>query len=1103
MNGDARVLTRRRFLQAGAAVGLAAMPILGARAAVAGAAPRGAAAVTLDFSDAWRFGGPLTAGATQPSFDDSGYELVTLPHTVTKLSWREWNPSAWERQWIYRRHFDAPNQIDGLRVFLDFEGAMTRASLTLNGTDLGDHYGGYLPFSREVTDTLHTSGNVLAVALDSTFDVNTPPDRPGQPSTSVDFWQPGGLYRAATLRAVPQAFLADVFARPVNVLDGNRSVAVQATVDTAQPLNNGSVKVDLRRNGAIVATASAPVTADQPGKTTVELTLDKLGDIALWDVEHPNLYDVVAILSTNGTAVHDYTTRIGFRDARFTLDGFFLNGSRVKLFGVNRHQFFPFAGGAMPARVQRRDAEITRRTLNSNMVRCSHYPQASAFYDACDELGLMAWEEAAGWGAYIGDQDWQDRVVDDVRNMVLRDRNHPSIVIWGARLNENNDDVPLWTKTRDTAHELDPSRPTVGAMAGRHNTTQYVQDVFSQNDYSTKNGQPSLQAPRTDRPYMVSEAIGTLNGPAKFYRRTDPLAAQQGQAVAHGQVHELAAADDRYCGLLAWSGFDYPSGSGNQYQGVKYTGVVDLFREPKPGAAIYRSQVDPSEQPVIEPAFYWDFGPKSPANGPGAGATICSNCERLELFVDGKPFATVEPDRQRFGHLRYPPSFVDLTVDGSGKPELRIDGFVGGEKVLSRSFSSDPAGDRLAVAADDSELAADGADATRVAFKVVDRYGAPRPYPTGGDVTIDVAGPGQLVGDSPFPFEEVGGVGATWIRSRSNQPGKVTVTVTHGTLGSGVATIAMRQVAGAGGPSAAADLHASAAPALVKPGGTTTVTATLTNTGRIELDDVKLTLTTPSGWSAEATSPTRFAAIDGGQAATSTWKVTAPDGADPGAATVVANAIFTAAGQTSGERDEVALLVPTTLEKAFDNAGISDDSNVDQADLDGVGNSYSQQALTAAGLPPGAQVVHDGVSFTWPDVASGQPDNVLADGQTLELSGAGSRLAFLGCTSRGPLTKTGTVHYQDGTSASFSLTLDDYFSPPPGAENDTIAKMPYLNSQGIGGRVRGQRVHDTFAFYAAVPLADGKAVAGVTLPTVGDTVQGGPSAMHVFAIAVG
>src|SRR5579859_6133248 len=556
---------------------------------------------SLSFNAGWLFG-PASADSSQPGFDDSAFTPVTLPHTVALLSWRDWDPSAWEQAWAYRKHFDAPRGTEGERVFLDFSAAMTHATVTLNGTGVAEHLGGYLPFSAEITSTLRPGSNVLAVRLDSAFNLNVPPDRPApHPSTSVDYWQPGGIYRDVRLRPVPPVFLADVFAKPVYVLDPEaRQVVVQVTADAAVvPAGTAQVAVELLDEDRPVAAGLVPLVITEAGQVTVTMTLSGLGGITLWDTDHPKLYHVTATLLVDSVPMHRYRVRTGFREATFTLDGFYLNGRRVKLFGVNRHQFFPFAGGAMPARAQARDAEIIRRELNCTMVRCSHYPQSQAFFDACDELGLLAWEEAAGWG-YLGDAAWLALASRDIGQMIVRDRNHPSIVIWGARLNETPNNTAFYTAANELAHGLDDSRPTAGAMAGMRLTADYQQDVFAENDYSSVTvagvKQPSLEPPvdGVGRPYLVTEAVGTLSGPARFYRRTDTQAVQQGQATAHARVHAIVAADDRYCGLLAWSGIDYPSGAGgNVYRGVKYTGVVDLFRELKPGAAIYRAQVDP------------------------------------------------------------------------------------------------------------------------------------------------------------------------------------------------------------------------------------------------------------------------------------------------------------------------------------------------------------------------------------------------------------------------------------------------------------------------------------------------------------------------------
>jgi len=759
--------------------------------------------VVIPFGAGWRFG-PASAGSSLPGFDDSAFATVTLPHTVAPLSWQDWDPGSWERVWTYRKHFDAPPGTGGMRVFLDVGAALTHSTVTLNGTGVGDYLGGYLPFSCEITGALAPAGNVLAVQLDSGFNLDVPPDRPAPAvSTSVDFWQPGGIYRDVSLRVVPQVFLADVFAKPAGVLDpATRQVVVQVTVDAAavpDVVSDGrfEVAVALHDGDRVVAAERAPVALAAPGQATVTVTLAGLGDITLWDLDEPKLYHVVASLLVGGQRRHEHRVRIGFREATFASDGFYLNGRRVQLLGVNRHQFFPFAGGAMPARVQARDAEIIRRELNCTMVRCSHYPQSEAFFDACDELGLLAWEEAPGWG-YLGDQAWLALASRDIGQMIVRDRNHPSIVIWGARLNETPNNTEFYSSTNQLAHALDDSRPTAGAMAGMRLTTDYQQDVFAENDYSSVTlagvKQPTLEPPvdGVGRPYLVTEAVGTLSGPARFYRRTDSQAVQQGQAVAHARVHNIAAADPRYCGVLAWSGIDYPSGAGgNVYRGVKYTGVVDLFRVAKPGAAIYHAQVDPQVRPVIAPAFYWDFGPSSPVTSLPA-AMICANTDRLEVYVGGAHFASVTPDSADYGSLAHPPSFVDFRgVDGSSLPDLRIDGYLGSDLVVSRSLSSDPSADCLRLAADDDEIAGDGVDATRVAFRAVDRYGAQRPFVTGA-VALSVSGPAVLVGESPFDFAAAGGVGAVWIRSLPDSAGTVVVSASHPTLGRAVARVRVR-----------------------------------------------------------------------------------------------------------------------------------------------------------------------------------------------------------------------------------------------------------------------------------------------------------------------
>jgi beta-galactosidase len=769
---------------------------------------------TYDFGQGWLFGGAYAQGSEDPGYDDSGFAEITLPHTVTPLSWGNWDNAGWENIWIYRKHFagsavgggavgggagsgraGSGRAGSGGRVLVDFDGVLTNATVVINGTSLGTHQGGYLPWSAELTSHLSSGDNVLAVIVDCRW-LPVPPDGAASGAISVDYLQPGGIYRDVTLRVVPGNFLADVFAKPENVLAANRSVSVLATIDAAAA---GPVRVaaELLDGSRHLATASTTTTITQAGASTAQLTLSGLADVTYWSPETPKLYTVRTTLSS-GNSTHTVDTTIGFREARFELDGFYLNGERFEIFGLNRHQLFPYTGMAAPERLQRRDAEILKYELNCNMVRCSHYPQSPHFLDACDELGLLVWEEPPGWG-YVGDAAWQQIVVQNVHDLVIRDRNRPSVIVWATRLNETANYPDLYAQTRQLAYDLDGSRQTTGAVTF-HETTGWAEDVFAYDDYHSSGsaGQQSaeLEPPVPGVPYLVSEAVGALDG-SPTYRWIDPGATLAIQALMHAQVHNIAQADSSYAGLLGWAAIDYASLNGGNriWDNMKTAGVIDTFRVPKPGAAFYQSQVDPRVRPVILPVFFWDFGASEgewgggrAAGGPGPNSMIATNLDRLEIYAGGQHVATGTPDKQQFGSLAYPPVFVDLTVastgtsSGAGLPELRIDGYLGDRLAATTRMAADTDGDRLSLTAAHTAIEADGSDATRITFRAVDAYGNHRPNVT-GDVSLLVTGPAVLVGDNPFAFGEYGGVGGAFVRSVPGQAGLVQVTAVHADLG--------------------------------------------------------------------------------------------------------------------------------------------------------------------------------------------------------------------------------------------------------------------------------------------------------------------------------
>jgi beta-galactosidase len=782
-----RRLSRRGFLAAGGAA-------LGA--AVVGTTVAGSAGLGAPDPDAVRLGdfwlfGRYADGCADRGFDETGLAPVRLPHCVTPLSWTGWQPSSWQDRWIYRKHFTVPASMAAERCRARFDGVMTSAAVFLNGTPVAAHDGGYLPFEADLPGV--TAGdNVLAVVVDGRWPLDVPPNLPRAAGPSVlDFYQPAGIYRPAVIGTAPRTRLADVFACPADVLSPARSLRLTCELDTAVALAGPlRVTASVSQAGRELARGSADVAPMPVGTRTVGFDVRGLGAVRLWDVDDPALCDVTVTVRSGPHRLDRRVVRTGFREARFTPDGFFLNGRRLKLFGLNRHQWYPFAGGALPDRVQRRDAEILRRELNCTMVRCSHYPQSSAFLDACDELGLLVWEEIPGWGR-VGDDAWQKRNLRDVAAMVVRDRNHPSVVVWGTRVNEAAGTPELYRTTGRLARQLDPSRPTSGALASSTGARLALppgtdEQVLAYNDYTARRGAPfRLRPPRPGVPYLVTETIGTLAG-ARAYRRTDPQAVQRLQAELHAKAHDLAAADDRYCGLLAWCAFDYPSGWQRSVGGTKFAGVSDVFRVPKPAAAFYASQGDPRVRPVVAAGFAWDPG----AGAPGPGATIWSNCDRLLLFLGDRPAGEARSRRADFPHLRYPPFAADLAVPRGRWPDLRVDGYVGGRLAVSRRYSGDRARDVLSCVPDDPALLADGGDATRVVIAATDRFGTLRGSAT-GTVTLALTGPGELVGDTTLDFGATGGAAAVWLRPFAGPPGTVTLEARHDGLGTATATVAL------------------------------------------------------------------------------------------------------------------------------------------------------------------------------------------------------------------------------------------------------------------------------------------------------------------------
>jgi beta-galactosidase len=747
----------------------------------------------------WRYHALKVEGADAVDFDDSKFERVVVPHANIELPWHNFDDKDYEFISTYRRHFKLPEAADGKRVFVDFEGVMTASTVWINGVRLGEYKGGFTPFSFELTEHLRRgSENVLLVQVDSTERADIPPF-----GYEIDYMTFGGIYREVSLRIVSSVYIDNIFAQPKDVMStsptldvncflaGNRTAAGEMAIEVElrdgdqiiskenrsirrldSPPSTKEASLDPYTDAAVCATTE---TTNDSGRYSVSLT--HLSNLKMWSLEEPHLYSVSVRLIQSGRVVDEDTRRIGFREAVFTDHGFSLNGKIIKLRGLDRHQTFPFVGQAMPERVQRKDADILRKDLHCNIVRTSHYPQSRHFLDRCDEIGLLVLEEIPGW-QHIGDEKWKQVAIDNVGRMVRRDWNHPSIVLWGVRINESLDDHDFYMRTNAFAHGLDPSRQTGGIRYFQE--SEFIEDVFTMNDF----GFP-LKPPCHPR-YLNTEFVGHTF-PTKT---TDDDERQREHTLRHARIHDQLASNPQYAGGIGWCAFDYNThsnfGAGDR---ICYHGVTDIFREPKPAAGFYKSQCDPSEEIVLEPAFHWARGDESVGF---TKAVFCSNCDHLKVFVraaslESNPWtllSELEPDRTEFAHLKYPPflldfSKIDLKKVRAQWGDMRVDGFIQGKQVISKSLSGRGVDSKFVLLADDRELHADGADTTRVVVRVTDEFGAIRTY-ANDPIAFTVEGPGRLIGENPFSL--IGGTGAVWLRA-DQEPGTLRLTARHPRLG--------------------------------------------------------------------------------------------------------------------------------------------------------------------------------------------------------------------------------------------------------------------------------------------------------------------------------
>lgn len=589
-------------------------------------------------NDGWLFAPQFKDGYLNGEVDEA-MTHVRLPHTVKELPYNYFSEEEYQTLSTYVRVINAPNEWKGKRIILTFEGAAHFAEVFLNGQRIGDHRSGYTAFSIELTEHLNIGGsNILTVRLDSRETLNQPPF-----GNVIDYMTYGGIYRDVYLDIKESVYISDVFVKPEITGKIASDVTLSGTIPEGLIIQQTATFED----------DETLVVKKGVYSNTVSLH-GFVKNVKLWTLTSPRLYEVVTEIYLDERLVDSHRVRVGFRSAQFKEDGFYLNGRKTRIRGLNRHQSYPYVGYAMPQSMQELDADILKHELGLNAVRTSHYPQSQYFIDRCDEIGLLVFTEIPGW-QHIGVGEWRVQAVKNVEEMILQYRNHPSIILWGVRVNESQDDNELYTRTNELAHRLDPTRQTGGVRCIKKSSL--LEDVYTYNDfvYDGKgigcNPKEKI-TPDASKPYLVTENNGHMFPTKSFDSEEHRLE----HALRHAKVLDSIASHDDISGSFAWCMFDYNThkdfGSGDR---ICYHGVLDMFRNHKLASAVYASQEDGDT--VLEVSSSMDIG-EHPASVKGE-VWVFTNADSVRMYKNDVLIKEYPSHNEHFPNLEHSPILID------------------------------------------------------------------------------------------------------------------------------------------------------------------------------------------------------------------------------------------------------------------------------------------------------------------------------------------------------------------------------------------------------------------------------------------------------------
>lgn len=776
----------------------------------------------LNVNSNWAFYRGDIKQAENIDWNDSKWIPIVLPHIMQLEKKHCGGGEIYDGIGWYRRYFRLPQTYAGKRTVLSFEGVMNTCDVFINGEKVTTHHGGYMGFTVDISDKIRYGdhNNVLAVRVSAEHDPLTPP---GKPQEKMDFYYYSGIYRDVKMVITDKLHITDelekgdiggggIFVTYPHVDKEKALVRIKTNLSNGHTdTKKGSLLTLLKdKRGKIVASQQTDFELSKGCDNTIEQILTVISP-QLWHPYHPNLYTLDSRVISGHKVVDCRTEEIGIRLIRYTTDkGFFINGEHLYLIGANRHQAFPNIGDAASNSMQERDV-IDMKRGGYNAVRAAHYPQDPAFLAACDKHGLLVVECIPGWQYFNSNDIFSDRLEQAAREMIRRDRNHPSVILWETALNETHYPLSIVKRIYDAAHEEYPGDQfyTAGDYFSHEDTEPYYDVFYKQVSRYPKDGNVmtnSLDDQITVKPLLTREwGDGAGEKP-----RVSILESEQEQMrQCRSRYRQLNGdgyfdwcmldANPRMGGHFMWSYNDYARGAEDE---TMFSGVVDINRYPKFSYYMMQSM---RLKDISQPGLY--DGPmvhiasfNSSANFPSSTTeiTVFSNCDEVLLYRNNHLIGR-QTRKEQTPAYRYivekggSPCYI-FNANDYEQGELKAEGLVNGKVVALHTVHTPGKSHHIIVEIPEHGIKpiADGSDMIPVYFKICDARGT-IVNTSDAEITVHVSGEGTLIGDGINriginPQKVEAGIGFALIRTTS-KAGKIKISASSKDLQSGETVI--------------------------------------------------------------------------------------------------------------------------------------------------------------------------------------------------------------------------------------------------------------------------------------------------------------------------